>query len=184
MSYGLDYFAPYDLATGDSTMPRRLAQGTSATGNGNLRLTYFTARKAQTVTQIRTMTNSTAQVGATLCRIGVYSEDTSGNLTLIGNVANDTNLWIAALTAYTKTFASSFAVTRGVRYAVGVLVVGSSTAPTLIGAFPAIGSETTLTPRLSAFYASQTDLPSSVTAGSLSDTNQSTYAVLLASGGS
>jgi hypothetical protein len=123
--------------------------------------------------------NGTAAVGTTLARIGVYSVDGSGNLTLIGSTANDTTLWNTATTVYTKSFSSSFAITRGTRYAVAPLVVGTSTAPTMYGNAVLIASEGGVAPQLGGLVGGQSDLPSTVTAGSVGVAAQLSYHVLL-----
>ena len=170
------------LTTGESTFPRRICASASIpSGNGSLRLSYFTARKSETVTQIRSLSGSTAQVGATLCRTGVYSVNAStGNLTLVASTPNDTTLWTSTLTVYTKSFSASFAKERGTRYAVGHLIVGSSTAPQFQGPIaPLIASECAQSPALGSLLGSQTDLPSSVTAGSLTGSGVLVYSALL-----
>jgi hypothetical protein len=181
MSYNTGYWDMVALQSGDSTFPRRtIAQSTVSTGNGNLRLTYFVSRIGETVTQVRTLSGTTAAVGTTLAKVGVYSEDASGNLTLIGATANTTTLWATINTAYTTSLSSSFAKTRGVRYAVGTLVVGTTTSPTLQGiTAPTVPVETSQQPRMSGLISGQTDLPSSITAASLLDNNTQHYAVLL-----
>jgi hypothetical protein len=169
-----------DIATGESTLPRRLCSTSGvATTNGFLRLTYFTARKTETVTQIRTVTGATAAVAPTLCRVGIYSVDGSGNLTLIASIANDTTLWLAASTGYTRSLSASFSKTKGTRYAVGHIVVGSTTAPNLFGSAAVTASEAAIAPRLCGLLSSQTDLPATISVGSISDTTAQAYCVLL-----
>lgn len=177
-TYDFDFGAA--LITGESTLPRHLVATQTIGGTaGLLRLTYFTARKTETITQVRTNTGSTGASGATLCRIGVYSIDGSGNLTLIASTANDTALWVTNNTAYTKSFSASFSKTRGTRYAVGTLVVGASTAPTYCGIAAINAPESGMTPRISGYVSGQTDLPSSVTAASITDSGHMAYIVLL-----
>lgn len=169
-----------ELTSGEGTLSRREVNGSSvASGNGNLRLTYFTAKKTETITQIRTMVN-TAAVGASLARVGIYSVDGSGNLTLVASIADDhSNLWIAATTVYTRSLSASWSKVKGTRYAIGILVVGTSTAPTFYGQSTLLASECGIAPRISGILASQTDLPSSITAGSVGDSGHQTYVALL-----
>lgn len=167
------------LATGEATMHRRYVSNVPGLSNGNMRLSYFTARKSATVTQIRSVTSTQAQVGATLCRIGVYSVDGSGNLTLIASIPNTTSLWLATNTAYTTNLSASFSKVRGTRYAVGVLIVGSSTAPLFMGASSLVSHEAAAAPRLSGFVTGLSDLPASVAAGSILDSGAIPYVVLL-----
>ena len=169
---------PDDLTTGESTLPRRIVFSSAVTGgNSVLRLTYFTAKKTETITQVRTITGTTAGVTPTLCRIGIYSVAGNGNLTLEASTANDTALWVAANTAYTKSLSASFTKTKGQRYAVALLVVGAATAPTFYGNALS-GSEMAFGPRLSGF-SNQTDLVSSLTEASISASGSNHYVVLL-----
>ena len=184
---GVDYADPAidsmlePLTVGQSTMPRMaISAANLPSGNGNLRVTYFTARKSETVTQVR-VPCGTAAVGATLARIGLYSVDPgTGDLTLVASTPNDTGLWIVANTAYTKAFSASYAVTRGSRYAVGLIVVGTSTAPVFMGTGPGGAStEFGVAPRLCAVRTGRTDLDATIAAANLSDTTGRYYAVLL-----
>jgi hypothetical protein len=168
------------LTTGESTLLRRQCNAANVpSGTGNCRFTFFTARKTETVTQIRTISGSTAAVTSTLCRVGIYSVDGSGNLTLIASTANDTALWAATNTAYTKSLSDSFSKVRGTRYAVGLIFVGT-TAPTFVGINTGFASsEFGIGPRLGALTGSNADLPATVAVGSLTDTSTQSYTVLL-----
>jgi len=182
MSYNTSYWDMVALTSGDSTFPRRtISANTAPTGAGNLRLTFFVARIGETVTQVRTLSGGTAGVGATLAKVGVYSEDAAtGNLTLVGATANTTSLWGTANTSYTTSLTASFNKIRGVRYAVATLVVGVSTPPTLQGIIlPTANAEASVSPRMSGLLSTQSDLPSSITAASLTDNATQHYAVLL-----
>jgi hypothetical protein len=180
---GTDYLAPADienlgiLTTGESTRPRALSTSGVSTGTGSLRLTYFTAAKTETINSIRTVC-TTAGTSSTLQRIGIYSIDGSGNLTLVASTASDLTLWIAT-SAYTKTLSASFSKVRGTRYAVGILYVGGGTAPSLSGLLPTNATEAGQPPRLSGFLTSQTDLPATVAVGNILDTSNNHYAVLV-----
>jgi hypothetical protein len=180
MSYNEGYWDSIDLTSGESTIPRRaVGLSTVPTINNLLRLTYFVARKGETITQVRTVGGATTQVGSTLIRIGVYSEDASGNLTLVASTANTTSLYAAVNTAYTTALSASFAKTRGTRYAVGILIVGSTTAPTVNGnQMPIAGSETAVSPRLSGVV-TVSDLPSTIAVGTIGDSSIQHYAVLV-----
>lgn len=172
--------ADVDLTNGEGTMSRRAITATGvASGNGTMRLTYFTARKTETITQVRIPTGATAAVGATLCRVGIFTVDGSGNITLVASTTNDTALWIAASTSYTKSLSSSFSKVAGTLYAVGILVVGTSTAPTFLGSTALNAAEAAVAPRLGASVSGQTDLPSSVSAGSIGDSAHLAYVALV-----
>lgn len=179
----MSYLLPADdaLLSGEAVFARRLTNSAAVgTGNGNLRLSYFTAHKTESIGTVRTVSGGTAAVGTTLARIGIYEEASNGDLTLVGATANDTNLWIAQNTVYTKSLSASFTKKLGTRYAVGTLVVGTSTAPTLCGLAYLVAAELAETPRLAGILLSQTDLPSSITAGSLGGTANQAYAALAA----
>lgn len=174
-----------ELTTGENTFSRYLnSTSTNTLTNGVLRLTFFTARKTETITQVRTRTGAQAQVGATLCRIGIYTVDAADNLTaLVASTTNDTALWSTGSTTYTKTLTASFTKTRGQRYAVGLLEVGSSTAANAFGTVGPEANEAAQVPRLSGTVSSLSDLPSAgspvVAVGSLATSNILMYAALL-----
>jgi hypothetical protein len=176
---------PDDLTTGESTFSRRNVSSNSvASSTGVIRLTYFTAKKTETITQVRTISGVTAATSATLCRVGVYSVDGSGNLTVVAlSPAAESTLWAAANTAYTRTFTASFTKTKGQRYAVGLLYVGTGTAPTMIGQLAlTAGTEVGVAPRLGGFVSGQTDLgalSSTIAVGSVVDSSHWAYTVLL-----
>jgi hypothetical protein len=114
------------------------------------------------------VSGSTA-AGATpsLVRIGVWSVDGSGDLTLVGSTANDTALFASTATVYTKAFSSSFTMTQGQLYAVGVLIVTAATAPIIAAAVHNVGVEGAVSPRITASLSGQTDLESTISSGSL-----------------
>lgn len=155
------------LVVGEETFSRTLATNTGISlASQALRLTFFTARKTETTTQVRLSTGSTA-AGATptLCRIGLWTVDASDNGTLVASTANDTALFAAASTSYTRSWSSSYAKIAGQRYAVGPLVVTAATAPTVVGVIPNV--DTSITPRLSSVITGLSDLPSTFTGASL-----------------
>lgn len=167
------------LTSGESTMRRREITSTGATQTaGFLRLTYFTAERTETINSVRTLSGSTAAVGATLCRIGVYSVAANGDLTLIASTANDTTLWSATSTAYGKNFTAPFTKRKKQRYAIGTLVVGATTPPNLMGQSQLLAAEAAQPPRLCGSVSGQTDLPSSIANTSVSDTTIQIYAAL------
>lgn len=161
---GNDYVAdPDEITTGESTYRRRfVTSSTVATGNQNLRLSYFTARKSGTYTQLRAYSGGTAAaVGVTLIKLAVFSVAGDGTLTCIGVTANDTSLFASPSTEYTAATTGSFALVAGQRYAVGVLVVTGVTAPTLAGQV-LVGGPGTLpgrAPMLSGVVTGQADMP-------------------------
>jgi hypothetical protein len=169
------------LSSGEATLKRRDCTSNVNTNSGNLRLTYFKARKTETITAIRTFSANTAQVGATLCRVGIYEEDPdTGDLTLVASIANDTGLWASTLTAYPVSLSASFVKTRGTRYAVGSLVVGASAYPTLPGQQATVPpSEMGQSPKQGGLLGGQTDLPASISAALVGDSTLQHYTVLV-----
>lgn len=148
--------------------------------SGKLRLTYFNCRQSKTVT-IAAVDSGTTAAGATptLVRIGIYEEAGGGALTLVGSTANDTLLLAAANASYSKALSASVDLVEGKRYAFGLLVVTSQTAPTVAGV--AINqASANRTPRACAQLDSQIDLPSSISKASLDSslTNGVIYGVL------
>lgn len=184
MSFARDFFARNELSVGESTIPRMLCTGSNNSGNGQARFTYFTARKSETINSLR-MFAQTGSSGATLRRMGIYSVAANGNMSLLASTPNDTTLWTANTTLYTKALSTPFTKVRGVRYAFCVLEVNSGTLPTFATFTSSSGSaEMATSPRLSGYLASQTDLPNTVTPGSnlpvaLWDTTIMYYAVMV-----
>lgn len=178
---GVEEGDPLSLTTGESTQDRRYCSGSATMTSQSLRLSYFVARKTQLVSQIRTLTTTTA-AGATptVARVGLYSVASDGGITLLSGSTNDTAMWAVAATAYTKTLGAAQQVTAGAYYAVGVLCVTGATAPTALALTTNVpSSEYAVAPRLAGVVTSQSDLPASVAVGSISDSNQCVYAVLL-----
>jgi hypothetical protein len=171
-----------DLITGEETMPRRNIVGSmgGSTFSGSLRLTYFTAKKTQTLSQISIYTGTVA-AGATptIARMGLYKVETNNDLTLIASTPNDTTLFAAATTFYTKSFSAPVDVVRGQRYAFGILIVSGATVPTFYGYNPAPLPITFQEPKLAAGINGQSDLPSTVANGSLNNSAFGIYAAIL-----
>jgi hypothetical protein len=161
------------VASGEETLDRLHMTGNLALASGALDLSYFTARKTEDVTQVLSVTRGTAASGLTLARMGLYAVADDGSLTLLGGTANDTSLWTGAFTEYVRTIPTS-GKTRGRRYAVGLLAVGT-TMPTLYGA-GLHGAIATTAPRLTARLPSQTDLPATIAAASVASNGNLYYA--------
>lgn len=163
------------LVVGQEVLPRRQVNSVTVglNASGNLRLTHFTARKTGTVTQVRAITGSTAAAATpTLARIGIYLEAADGGLTLVGATANDTTLFAATATTYTRSLAAACQVTQGRRYAFGILVVTAAALPTFAGIAGTTSgglssAELAIFPRLNGNLAGQTDLPSTIATGSV-----------------
>lgn len=158
---------------GETTVPREsvISSGVALGASGALRLTYWTATKTETVTQAKVRCNTAAGATPTLVRWGVWQEAANGDLTLVAAIANDPALF-ATVTAFTRSFSASWVKLAGRRYAFGVLVVTGAALPTFSG-YPASASggldsnELAVAPRLNAAVTGLSDLPSTISAGSL-----------------
>lgn len=175
------FWARQSLTTGEAIFPR-LACGNGITlTSGVMRLGYFTAARSETVTAIRAGTGGTAAAATpSLVRFGLYSIAADGTGTLVASTANDTTLFSATGTAYTKAFSTPHAKVAGQRYAVGMLVVTATTAPSVMGNGGIAGpiTEFAQAPRLSGFIGGLADLPASFTDASLTGSAGQIYAVL------
>lgn len=169
------------LTSSITTMPRWLVFTSGTATSGTVFYYWFTADRDLTVSQITVRTNTTAAAATpTLCRLGLYLEtSTSGDLSQIAATPNDTTLFAAASTMYTKAFSSSVALTAGTRYAVALLVVSGVAVPNFSASGSTIGSaEHASTPRWMASQTGQTDLPSSVAIASMVNPGIPLYARL------
>ena len=156
------------ISSGEELMSRHDTIGASPlNASGTVHLSYFTARKTETAANIRMLTDNTAATGVTLAKMGVYSVDGSGNLTLVASTANDTALFDDAYSPYQKAFTATFAKTKGARYAAAVLVVGTGM-PTMTG-ITCSGADASLPPRICGMLAGQADLPASIAAGTVAE---------------
>lgn len=184
-----DVIGAGSLTSGEEVFDRRfLTSRTVGTGlSGTLHLTYFTARKTETITQVRTVTgNVAAGATPTLCRVGLFEAAADESLTLVAATANDTTLWAATNSAYQRALTGSLAKVAGRRYAMGLLVVTGAALPQFFGA----GNQTNIStiynaaPRLAAtLNSAYADLPASITAaaitGNVSQTNVLIYGEVL-----
>lgn len=159
------------LTSGEASIARFLAQTASAgtLSNQALRLTFFTARKTEAITQIRIPSGPTAAAATpTVCRVGIYSVAANGDGTLVQSIANDTTLWAAGNTDYLRSLSGTFNKVAGQRYAMGWLCVTGATAPTIPG-FLFMGAGTpgnnasARAPRIGGSLSGQSDLPASFT---------------------
>ncbi len=116
-----------------ANMPRWTVTTGGSIVAGQMVMAYLTATRSGTFTQVRTCTSLTASSGATAAQVAVYSVDRStGALTLLASSVNDTAMWSAANTVYTKTLNATVTVTQGQRLAVCAAFTGS-TPPSLVG---------------------------------------------------
>lgn len=165
------------VTTGQEVFSRGTAAAPTSMASGTLRLTYFTAYRSETISSLMTATGGTASGTPTTCKMGLYSIDASGNLTRIGITANDTTIWAAANTKYSKALTAPVAVVAGTRYVLAALFVGT-TAPNLVArtVLQAVGNDNN---RIMGALAGQTDIPASITAGSITVAGTQIYGELI-----
>lgn len=163
----------------EATIPRYAIQSSAlASASGTIRFAFFTAKSATSRSNMKMSSGSTAAAATpTLVRGGLWSVAANGDLTLIRSTTNDTAVFVATGTTYTKALDASWTPTVGARYAAGVLVVTGVAAPTLVGLAQLTGMSalTTTTLRIGGNVTAQTDLPASVLAGSLGDSGHLPY---------
>lgn len=157
--------ANHATTTAVDTVPRIFAGANTSPGTtGNMYFSFFTPLINATVTQVSMACTSVAAAGATMARIGLYTWD-GATATLVAATANDTTLWNATNTVFTRSFdtssglPASYNLVAGQRYAVAAIYLGT-TAPSLQAVSVSIGSSS-LDPRVTGLKSSQTDLPTS-----------------------
>jgi hypothetical protein len=129
---------------------------------------FFTSSATVTVSSITIGTTNTAGASLTLARMGLYTFDET-TAVLVARTANDTTLFNAANTVYTRSFdttggyPASYTLAAGTRYGVAVFSAGT-TLPSY--AMKNINFATgNMTPRMAAVSTSASDLPTSITMG-------------------
>lgn len=161
---GLNTSAP--LASGECSFDRRfIAQTPGALVSGTVGLTYFTATKTETITQLAMHSTGQAAVGTTLARYGVYSVN-GNDVTLIASTPNDVALFAAGFTRYPKALSSPWNKIAGQRYAIAVLVLAATMPSMMCGNVNGATIFDTvygLAPRISGSIVGQTDLPNTFT---------------------
>jgi hypothetical protein len=167
--------------SGQETFSRYWATSNTITvTSGVLKLTYFTADATEAVNSLGAFTGAQAAAATpTLCKMALFSVAGNGDLTLIAVTANDTSLFAAATTRYTKATTAQATRTAGQRYAHGLLVVTGTTAPQMAGATPSIALVGDFPVRIYGQLTGQTDIPSSIPAGSLTNSNTMHYGLIL-----
>lgn len=162
-------YAPQDgngLPNGDLAFPREIAILDTPYNTGWLALSFVTATRTRQISKLLAWTGLTAAAATpTLCKMALFSADASNNLTLISATANDPTLFTTISTAYTPALLTPSTVSRGSRYAIGLLVVSAAATPSFVGA----GAPTTqgavigdALPELWSVVLAQTDIPATV----------------------
>lgn len=165
-------------ALGVNTMPRAAVTAVNAVGTGFAVYTGFVPQKSFTAASIRTVASTSSSPSSAF--VGLYSIDASGNGTRIA--VSLTNTSLGSVTPQTTSLVTPVALTAGLAYAVGVLLVGASWNNYVGGsaAVPNFGSMTK-SPMLYAFGpGSQTTLPTSFLTGGVTYSASPYYAEILA----
>jgi hypothetical protein len=154
------------LASGEMLCPRIITNVDFALVSQRMQVYYWTAVTSGTATTVMTGTGNTAVNAMTYAAIGIYSVDSSGNLTLLTSTGDlHATLWASTFTSYTVALTTPFHRQEGVRYAAAVLAV-AGTAPSLYGGNP-YQDFAQLSPVMASLLTGQSVLPASVPAGSL-----------------
>ena len=157
--------------------PQAASQNNVTLTSGSLILSYGVATRSEVIALISVPTGGVTAAGATYAAYGLYTVDSSGNLTLVASTNSNTSLWTLSYQSYNgfnvaQPLSASYTKVAGQRYAVGALFVGS-TAPQVVGTSSFAGDAgSSLAAGVSAQLTGQSTLPASISAGSLSGTGQ------------
>jgi len=103
-----------------------------ATTSGKVDVTCFTPVVNMTITKLAAMTSGTAWTGHTVARMGLYTVDGAGALTLVAQTASDPTMFTAPNAVSQKVldtaggYPASYALVAGQRYALGIIGVGQT----------------------------------------------------------
>lgn len=149
---------------GESIYPRAYSAASAARASQDIALAGFIAKRTEPITQMRVCTHSTAAAATpSVCKMGVFRRETNGDLTLMAVTANDTTLFAATNTVYTKSFTTTFYKQMGVEYMAAILIVTGVAMPTFnapVAGWPAgfaSATGTLLRPAVSAKVSAQAD---------------------------
>lgn len=152
--------------------------GTSLTfSSGQIVFVYFTAKETFTVSTINADQGGTLGSGLTTSRMGLYSANATGDVTFLARTATTTNTYFThanALATNSTTgaqlcdasnVATTVAFAAGSRYAAALLIVVSTTMPSVKGYTTGVGMEA-LYPVGARIMNTQTELPTGTTLAS------------------
>jgi hypothetical protein len=142
-----------DLRIGQESVQRGLTNGATSPGNALMRTTMFTARKTETSTQVRFICTTAAAggtTGVTACYVALYTVNDDDSLTRVAITAN-TTASATSLGIKTVSWASSYNMVAGQRYAIGISAAyDSTTAPQFMSSNITSGATTELAAALPA----------------------------------
>lgn len=169
-----------ELTNGFGTVPRECVNSTTTMTSQTARYSFFTAPMSATITKVAVYCTGAAGATPTKIRFGIYTVAANGDITLVANTAHDAALLVTTI-RYEKALASSYAVTAGTRYAVGLLVVTAAAAPTIAAHVNGSGALATRSPRIAGAVASLSEIQNSEVEANLGTTPNSPYFELLTS---
>jgi hypothetical protein len=143
-----------------------MTSSASVITSGTVHLTYFTARKTETITKLMASVDATAAAGLTYGALGIYSIDGSGNGTLVAASTSDTAGFAPAFSLYQPSLTASMTKTAGQLYAVAILCTGS-TMPSLTARPGNAQLFSSQSPRLTGSLTGQASLPGTFTSASV-----------------
>lgn len=151
--------------------PAWAATSNNTMSTSTLYLQYFRPDAAATITRLGYGPRGTASAGITLGRLGLYTVNTAGDVTLVGSTANDTTMGNTANTPYDAALTASVNLVRGSLYAFGILLVGTTPGNAAVGGqgmSGTMGSAWKGRDPLARFATGQTDLPATLATGAFS----------------
>lgn len=158
--------------------------------SGRVNLSYVTSYRTQPITKLGACTRGTAVAGLTSVRWGLYEVAANGDLTLVARTAQQgsaSGVYSATFTEYNAAldtaggFPSSYTLIKGKSYALAQICVFTTTAPQLRAAAANLPTSTSArTPRLNGVVAGQSDLPATITAGTVGADGNTVYLLGLA----
>lgn len=151
--------------------------GLTGAASGSMMLAFFTAPYSITATTITFVNAGTITASLSLCRFALFTVSetitdsvtaTTPSITMVARTANDTTIGNVANTIYSRTFSetggypASYNLVAGSRYAVGLLIVGS-TPGTWQAATVTVGSFMRLPPMVAGAVTGLSEIPTSAT---------------------
>jgi hypothetical protein len=178
-----------DLMVGEETLSRLSLNNAGALAAGQFRSPIMRAKKTEQITRLKMITATTAAVGTTdawmACYEVVQQGDGSWLASLVGSTATDPTLFSVASTPYTRNLVAPFTKKAGHYYSVCALLIGTTTAPTLLGvtlnsAVAAGTNESALSPPISIQQSALAALPTQqAVPGNVSSSTILHYGVML-----
>lgn len=172
-------FDAFLLDTGGEFLYSRDIQRSNTSAHSTQRLicSGFRCKRTEVITQVATKSGTTA-AGATptLVRFGLYlRRPDTVNYDLVASTPNDTTLFAAANTQYTKSFSTPYTKLRGEEYIAAWLVVSAAAMPTFIGTYAStvVLADGIRQPQRSGVIGAQLDLPTTFNVSAITGTSPS-----------